>query len=143
MLQTIDPQRWELLAEVASLYYEGGLDQEQVATRIGVSRSSVSRMLSEAQDVGVVEFRINRPLPLDENLQRTTIRKFPVRDALILQRDNVQSGEVLARVGQLVAQHLDANFRTGIPWRSPGAQRYSPLPRVGDPSDVRISRSSK
>ena len=40
--------RDELLADVASMYYEVDLDQESIAVRLGISRSSVSRMLTEA-----------------------------------------------------------------------------------------------
>ncbi len=37
----------ELLAEIASLYYETGLRQSAIAERIGMSRSDVSRLLKQ------------------------------------------------------------------------------------------------
>jgi len=51
-----------LLADVAGWYYLDDLTQEQIARRIGVSRSNVSRMLKEARERGLVEIRIHHPL---------------------------------------------------------------------------------
>ena len=48
----------EFLAEVARAYYERGLTQEQVAGQFGVSRSQVSRYLSEARDLQIVQTRV-------------------------------------------------------------------------------------
>ena len=51
-----------LLADVAQQYYLEDMTQEQIARRIGVSRSNVSRMLKDARERGVVEIRIHHPL---------------------------------------------------------------------------------
>src|SRR6185503_18399307 len=73
----------EALAEVAGLYYLGRLDQHEVAARIGVSRSTVSRMLTRALDTGIVEIRVHRPVAMHGELQSLALRQFPVRDAVI------------------------------------------------------------
>ena len=46
----------------AQLYYEQGLAQQEVAERMGVSRPSISRMLSYARDEGIVEIAVHAPL---------------------------------------------------------------------------------
>jgi DNA-binding transcriptional MocR family regulator len=48
-------ERTELLAQVASMYYEDNLNQDEIARRIDTSRSTVSRMLQEAREAGMVE----------------------------------------------------------------------------------------
>ena len=58
-----------LLAEVARLYYIEDLNQEQIAQRVGGSRSNVSRMLREARSRGLVEIRIREPLRTVPRLQ--------------------------------------------------------------------------
>lgn len=105
-------RRDDLIAEVATLYYRSRLDQEKIARRIGVSRSTVSRMLSEALETGVVEIRIRRPLPLAEDLQRDLIREFGLRDALVLDTDG-RSDDTLPRVGRLAARYLDTTLGEG------------------------------
>ena len=47
----------------AELYYEDQLSQQQIADRLGISRSTVSRMLQTARDQGIVHIEIRRPSP--------------------------------------------------------------------------------
>ncbi len=49
------------LIAAAELYYRDQLSQQQVAQRLGVSRSTVSRMLQLARDEGIVQIEIRRP----------------------------------------------------------------------------------
>ncbi len=48
----------ELLTRVAYLYYERGLKQREISTLLGLSRSKVSRLLTEAEKCGIVEVRV-------------------------------------------------------------------------------------
>jgi len=61
--------RRRLLSRVAEQYYVDNLSQLQIGEQLGLSRSQVSRMLSEARDSGVVEIRINHDLPTDPDLE--------------------------------------------------------------------------
>src|SRR5215210_65530 len=72
------------LADVAQLYYVDDLTQEQIARRIGVSRSNVSRMLKEALDRGLVEIRIHHPLQTVPTLHHALCERFGLRDSLVL-----------------------------------------------------------
>ena len=74
------------LADVAQQYYLEDLTQEQIARRLGVSRSQVSRMLKEARERGIVEIRIHHPLRTVPALQQTLLNAFPLRDCLVLAR---------------------------------------------------------
>lgn len=115
-----DHNRQELLAEVASLYYEAGLGQAAIAERIGVSRSNVSRLLTEARRNGVVEVRIIRPLPTDESLQTRAVKLFGLRDAAILDSKWIPESQMLSRVGTLAARYLESmlsdNDSLAISW---------------------------
>ncbi|MBD1380420.1 sugar-binding transcriptional regulator [Metabacillus arenae] len=48
-----------LLVKVAHMYYEEGRNQSQIADEIGVSRSLISKYLSKARDLGLVEIIIH------------------------------------------------------------------------------------
>ena len=70
-----------LLAEVARLYYLNHLTQQHIAERMGVSRSKVSRRLSEARSSGLVEIRVHSPLMLDTVLQDALKARLGLREA--------------------------------------------------------------
>ncbi len=53
--------RTSLLAHVAEMYYIDGKDQTAIANDVGVTRSMISRMLTDARKRGIVEIRINHP----------------------------------------------------------------------------------
>ncbi len=64
------------LGRIAWLYYEQGMNQQEIADYIGVSRLTVNRALKEAREGGVVEIRVNekyiRGFALEEELCRAT-----------------------------------------------------------------------
>ena len=75
-----------LLAEVAQRYYLEDLTQEQIARRLGVSRSQVSRMLKEAREQGIVEIRVHHPLRTVPELQQALQPRCPCRTVWSWQR---------------------------------------------------------
>ena len=48
-----------LMTEVASMYYEKDMTQEEIGNQLYLSRARISRILKKAHEMGVVEFRIN------------------------------------------------------------------------------------
>ena len=48
----------EELTRIATLYYVDGQTQEELSRRFGISRATVGRMLKKAQDLGIVEIRV-------------------------------------------------------------------------------------
>ncbi|GGO65315.1 sugar-binding transcriptional regulator [Nonomuraea cavernae] len=56
----------ELMYAAASQYYLEDATQADIAKRLGVSRATVSRLLTEARKHGLVEIRVHRPSALEE-----------------------------------------------------------------------------
>lgn len=85
MHQAVDRQRIDLLVSVARAYYEQGLTQEQIGSGMNLSRSQVSRYLSEAREMGIVQFRIIDLSAKDETLQNDLRDRFPhLRKAIVI-----------------------------------------------------------
>ncbi len=99
--------RTDLLVAVASLYYELNQNQQQIADRLEISRSSVSRMIKEARDLGIVEIRIHKPLNRDFYLEQALLDRFGLQDAYVLVTANeTRDQEALYGVGRLAATYL-------------------------------------
>lgn len=112
--------RADLLARVASMYYERDMDQRAIARELGMSRSNVSRLLKEARERGIVRVRIQWPLHRDHDLERRLRATFGLAEAIILAGRDMDEGETRTRVGQLAAQYLDSVLKPdtilGVSW---------------------------
>lgn len=98
----------DLLATVASLYYTLNQSQSAIAKRLDISNSTVSRLLKEARDKGVVDIRINMPIPRDVELEQELINVFGLRDAYVLQTSGDGSWETRTdAIGQLAANYIE------------------------------------
>nr|MBA3449658.1 helix-turn-helix domain-containing protein [Chloroflexia bacterium] len=104
------------LADVARQYYVEDFTQEQIARRIGVSRSHVSRMLKEARALGIVEINVHHPLRTRPDFQERLQEMLPLAQSLVLAASPEPNGEqpeaahntVIARqLGALAARFLN------------------------------------
>jgi deoxyribonucleoside regulator len=77
-------ERDELLADVAEMYYVEDLTQAEISRQIDVTRSAVSRMLTEARGKGIVEITVRRPLRFDEDLEAALKERFGLQAAHVL-----------------------------------------------------------
>jgi deoxyribonucleoside regulator len=128
--------RDDLLVTVASLYYELNQNQQQIAERLEISRSSVSRMIKEARDRGIVEIRIHRPVYRDYRLEQGLIETFGLQDAYVLLTNaDLSEAQILWSVGRLAAGYLERVLATlepgaciGMAWGTGVHAAVSALP---------------
>lgn len=128
--------RTDLLVTVASLYYELNQNQQEIADRLEISRSSVSRLIKEARDLGIVEIRIHRPIHRHYLLEQALLEHFDLQDAYVLRTSGDQhEAELLAAVGTLAAVYLQRVFESmpprtciGIAWGTGVHAAVSALP---------------
>lgn len=104
-------RRQEELAHVATLHYVEGLEQQEIAELIHVSPSTVSRMLREALACGIVEIRVNHPLPRDGQLEQELQERFGLPEAWVLGKDPEGDLDALGRLG---ARCLESRFSTEL-----------------------------
>ena len=101
----IDDRRTAYLARVASLYYELGKNQQEIAEDLGVSRPAVSRLLSEAREKGIVEITIHYPWRTSPELERRLCQAFQLRRAIVLVREQKSDEDMLVGLG-ILASHF-------------------------------------
>jgi DNA-binding transcriptional regulator LsrR (DeoR family) len=113
--------REELLADVAEMYYQEGQTQAEISTKIGMTRSAISRMLTEARQKGIVEIHIHRPLHYHTGLETRLVEVFNLRGAHVISwQNNQRYGELKKRLGRAAAivlnEIIQPNQIIGIAW---------------------------
>jgi deoxyribonucleoside regulator len=98
------PERRAFLAEVAELYYLDQLSQEDIARQLRISRSTVSRLLTEARDTGVIEFRINSESVRDHNLEQRLSERLGLPCSVVA--NDGEPGMVRA-IGNVTARRVE------------------------------------
>jgi deoxyribonucleoside regulator len=100
-----------LMVKAATMYYVEGLKQEEIAARLGVSRSLVSMILARAKETGIVEIRIRDPSLSDESLARSFVEAFPGLSCFVVpssSRDpDALRGLVAERAAEIAAAMLE------------------------------------
>jgi deoxyribonucleoside regulator len=113
--------RLELLADVAEMYYEEGKTQAEISGQFGITRSAISRILTEAKQKGIVEITIHRKLNFNYTLEQAICDRFPLKSAHIVSWNQSSREEALInRIGGAAAKVLDTylepNQIIGVAW---------------------------
>ncbi len=108
------PRDPSTLLAAARMYYLDGKSQEDVARQLGTSRSNVSRMLSEALRLGMVEIRVLDPAGRNRELETALRKRFGLQDVRVAERSSGSADRVVGQVGTLAAQLLVQEIQDGM-----------------------------
>jgi len=110
-----DLERVHLLGRVAQMYYEQSATQEAIAASLNISRPTVSRLLKEAREEGVVQIVINSPFRYVSDLELALVQAFPaLKQVRVLQGSD---GATVARAAAtLVGSVVQSGDVVGVSW---------------------------
>lgn len=107
------------LVYIANLYYEQRLSQSEIAQVVGISRPTVSRMLEEARQTGIVEIIVHDPIRKNMNLSTIIRERYQFKEAIVV-AGNSKYDIAVERCGrvaaQLISNILDNNMSLGFSW---------------------------
>ena len=84
MKKIVDDER--LIYKVCCLYYQDDMNQKEIGEYLGVSRSSVLRMLQKGKELGIVTIEIHNPRFYDYGeMEKTLERAYGLKDVLIVE----------------------------------------------------------
>ncbi len=109
--QNSSKDRQSLLADIAEMYFLEGKTQSEIAAVVGVTRSNISRMLTEARNTGIVLIQINRPLKENHQLSQQLIDRFGLINARVVSLS--QSTNPLSPLGKAAGIELISHLRQG------------------------------
>jgi len=109
----MDYSQHYLLAQVASMYYEQELTQNQIGERLGLSRVKVYRLLKQARQADVVQIHVSWPIERNTPLEQSLREQFGLKAALVLNTAG-SDAPLLTRLGQLGAHYLEDTLQDGM-----------------------------
>lgn len=110
----------QLMLRAARLYYEDSLTQQQAADELGISRPTISRLLTQARREGIVQITILDPFATFDELEAQLVETFNLRQAVVVAGEGLGNDLLRRRLGFATAEYLrrtlgDGNL-VGIGW---------------------------
>ncbi|HEY59349.1 MAG TPA: sugar-binding transcriptional regulator [Anaerolineae bacterium] len=95
------------LTEVARVYFLENRTQAEIARNLDISRSQVSRYLSEAREMGIVQIRIIEPNKKDSDLGQTLQQRYPsLHNVIVAPVFETSADAVRTIIGRYAANFL-------------------------------------
>lgn len=98
-----------LIFKCCSLYYQDGLGQQEICSRLGISRPTVSRMLSLGRELGIVRIEVKNP---DNErygqLEREVEKRFDLQEVIIVDTEPLEKGTkyINSQIGRATLEFL-------------------------------------
>ena len=116
-LQSGSQQQVRLRA--AWLYYVEGLTQSEVASRLGVNRITITRLLSDARSRGEIVIRIKSDFAPIVDIQRRLEASFGLSQAIVAPFSDEHgdpTNVIAAAAGNFVSKLMTHNLTVGVGW---------------------------
>lgn len=113
----LDKDKLQRLAYISKRYYLENQKQSEIADELGVSRPLISRMLSEARELGIVEITIHSPDERQEALLERLYRSSSIKTGILVLDgvNDVSTNQSLSQSTFLLLDRL-ASKNIGIGW---------------------------
>lgn len=100
-----------MVARVARMYYEWDMRQSEIAQQLDLSQATVSRLLNRSKEEGIIRISINLPSGVYTELEEILVKKFGLRDAIVV--DSLEDNEKLIQrdLGAAAAYYLESAIR--------------------------------
>lgn len=105
-----DEQR--LLVKIASLYYREGLKQTEIAHRLSLSQSFISRALTRCQKEGIVKVSVIYPSDMHIELEKQIQDRFGIRQVICVDVQPDETEPLIKRaIGSAAAHYLETRLK--------------------------------
>jgi len=104
------PDLLRLTTRVASLYHERGLGQVRIAEQLGLSQARVSRLLKQAEQLGIVRITVHVPEGVHAELEQQLEERYGLDEVILVEVDDaaLRDDEAMSRaLASTVAAYLE------------------------------------
>ncbi|PMC40526.1 RNA polymerase subunit sigma-70 [Bacillus sp. UMB0899] len=107
----MEKEKLNKIVEAARLYYQLDYSQQEIAKKLDVSRPTVSRLLKQAKDLGIVEIKINNPTEADKLLTERLKEKFGLKEVVVASLSEYDNRYIKQQLGEVAANYLHKNVK--------------------------------
>ncbi|MEK8028274.1 sugar-binding transcriptional regulator [Pseudaquabacterium rugosum] len=119
------PDQIRLTTRVASLYYEHGHGQVQIAEQLGITQTRVSRLLKQAEQLGIVKITVHVPAGVHAGLEQALEQRYGLDEVIVVEVPDVESLSN-EQLNQVLATPVAAYLELMLPgFRSVGVSSWS------------------
>ena len=129
-------KKLSLLAEVATDYYVRGLTQNEIADKLFLSRTRVSRLLSEAVEKEIVTFTIHYTFERHYEIEERLKSRFGLKHARVLNNRISEKSLYLQNACKLGAEYLMENVKKNMIIGTGWGDSLSMMLRFLQPLDI-------
>ncbi|MGI9399834.1 MAG: sugar-binding transcriptional regulator [Rhizobiaceae bacterium] len=122
-----DFEQMRTIARVLSLHFEDGLPQSQIAAELGLSSAKVNRLIKQGRELGMVQITINSPFVPLFDLENQLVRKWGLKNCVVVPAVTGSAEATLNQVGKGAAQMLLQTIRDGETIAISGGKSISAL----------------
>lgn len=145
----------KLLVRIAEMYYLEEKNQNQISKELNIHRSTISRLLQQSRDKGIVTISINYDKTGTYSIEKQLQEKYDLKKAIIVPAasdlSRIQKDRMLGQsVGEYLNEILEKNMIIGFSWgetmssvsrelKNTSIKDIMCIPMIGGPSGRLIS----
>ena len=106
------------LMRVVDMYYQQEMLQDEIAKKLNVSRTTVSRALSKAKKEGYIKIIIDFPAENMIELEKEMEKKFHLKEVIAVKVDDINNRDILVarEAAYYIARMIKNDMTIGIAW---------------------------
>lgn len=117
---TASVERLRSLTKIAVLYFEEGLSQVEIAERLQLSQTRISRYLKQAEELGIIRHSVMQPEGIHVGLESALEDKYGLNEVIVV--DYIDESSLVGRLGSSAATYLESTL---LPEDSIGISSWS------------------
>lgn len=121
-LSRVPDDRMSFVTKIARLHHEYGLKQPEIAYRLHISQSRVSRLLKEAVSVGIVRIIVVPSASVFPDLEEAVRDRFGIVDVVVVDPGDGDERALLGSLGSAGAAYLETTLTGGEHVEASGPQ---------------------
>lgn len=127
---------YDKIVLAANLYYKSNLSQREIAQRLNVSRPWVSKLLSRAEDLGIVKIKIDSPISGIPLLESQLQQKYDLKHAGVIDTSDSSRDYLAMAAASYFVSKIQPEDSIGIGWGTAITRFLKQLPSLHLPSTI-------